>query len=113
MKINGIWTSCSIETASLFEGDDFVITEMSAPLLKENCQFNLYLAEDCAGRVLIILRKYDYITCPETYEVMVFKLVGGNREETEWKRVKSTHKKQFLWVLIPQFHLQKRIYMEK
>lgn len=62
---------------------------MSAPFLWEKYKFNLYLAEDCAGRILIILRRYDYITSLNTSDVKVFRFIGGNEEESQWEHVKN------------------------
>ncbi|KAF3335334.1 putative F-box protein [Carex littledalei] len=74
-------------------GDDFVITEISPQFLKENGRFKLYLAEDCAGRVLTILRKYNFIFFPETDQVKLFRLIVGNNinrsEESKWEQVKD------------------------
>ncbi|KAJ4819235.1 hypothetical protein LUZ62_031801 [Rhynchospora pubera] len=69
--------------------DNFVITEMVAPFVKDNTDFNMYLAEDCAGRVLIIIRRYNFTTMPETNDVKVFRLIGCSRKENKWESVKS------------------------
>ncbi|KAJ3703819.1 hypothetical protein LUZ61_007524 [Rhynchospora tenuis] len=64
--------------------DNFAITEMTAPFIKETIEFNMYLAEDCAGRVHIIYRTYEFETGPETSEVKVFRLA-----ESKWEHVKN------------------------
>ncbi|KAJ3703818.1 hypothetical protein LUZ61_007523 [Rhynchospora tenuis] len=69
--------------------DDFVITEMAAPFFKDNTDLNMYLAEDCAGSILVIIRRYEFITRLETSDVKVFRLTGGCRKENKWERVKS------------------------
>lgn len=100
-------------------GDDFVITEISAQFLKENGMFKLYLAEDCAGRVLTILRKYDFISFPETNEVKLFRLIVGNdinrsEEINIWELVKELDGEAiFVGTKMLQLRLQNMKYIEK
>ncbi|KAJ4766485.1 F-box only protein 7 [Rhynchospora pubera] len=68
--------------------DNFVISEMTAPFLKQYID-RAYLAEDCASRVLVIHREYDFTTRPKTCNVKVFGLINGNGKESKLERVKS------------------------
>ncbi|KAJ4750001.1 hypothetical protein LUZ62_084406 [Rhynchospora pubera] len=71
------------------KNDKIVITEMAGPFHEDKSAFNMYLAEDCVGRVLAVKRDNDFSTKPETCDVKVFRFIGSNREESQWERVKS------------------------
>ncbi|KAJ3701975.1 hypothetical protein LUZ61_005680 [Rhynchospora tenuis] len=64
--------------------------EISAPFVEDNTAFNMYLAEDFAGRVLVIIRHQDFTTDElVTSDVKVFRLIGGNGEERKWECVEN------------------------
>ncbi|KAJ3703240.1 hypothetical protein LUZ61_006945 [Rhynchospora tenuis] len=69
--------------------DDFLITEMAAPFIKDSSDFNMYLALDSAGRILVIYRTYNFITRPETSHVEVFRLIGSKGKKSKWERINS------------------------
>ncbi|KAJ4751715.1 hypothetical protein LUZ62_086120 [Rhynchospora pubera] len=69
--------------------DDFLITETAAPFVDDSSDFNMYLALDSVGRILVIYRTYEFETRPETSLVEVFRLIGSNGEKSKWERINS------------------------
>ncbi|KAJ4819214.1 hypothetical protein LUZ62_031780 [Rhynchospora pubera] len=68
---------------------EFLITEMAAPFVEDNSGFNMHLALDSVGRILVIYRTYEFETRPETSLVEVFRLIGSNGEKSKWERINS------------------------